>query len=428
MSDPLVMPADEGAEMAVVGSAMAAGGRVLEDARLTPEDFYRPAHADLWRLMLDMARRGEPIDQTSVHSRQVKEYPNHSGWLLELVTNYRFAVPNVGYHARVVREAAVRRRLIGACTRIIQDCHGPAGLDEVVDAARSGVEAAVSRVSTGGLPSFAERVADVMETLEAKDSERLFPTGWHDLDSMLSGGLRPGHLCVIGARPAVGKSVSATVAAASLADAKARVLFSSMEMSAAELTQRVMANTATVDLGRIIRRDVTEQDWAGFERQMYRFNRWDLVIDDAGHQTLASLRSRAREMQRAGGIDVVIVDYLQLMAGGRSETRQQAISALARGLKLLARDFDVPVVAVAQVGRKAEERLEGVPVMADLRESGDIENSADEVILLHRNEVQNPGVITFRVEKNRHGRTGSVELAWAPRLARIASMGRGAVA
>ncbi len=239
---------------------------------------------------------------------------------------------------------------------------------------------------------------------------------------MLAGGLRPGHLLIVGARPAVGKSVVASVIAHAVARRGVGTLFCSLEMSRDEVTDRVAADIASVDVGRLTRRELRPEDWERLKTAQASASGWPLKVVDRADQTVSGVRARARDVsRRKGGLGLVVVDYLQLMKPSDSKApRQEQVASISRGLKLLAKEMQVPVVALAQVNRGPMNRTDKRPAMSDLRESGSIEADADEIVLLHRDDKESPGEIEFIVEKNRHGRTGTVALAWAPHFSRVA--------
>jgi replicative DNA helicase len=332
------------------------------------------------------------------------------------------------YHARTVTRLARVRRTAAAVNRALQ-LLATTDLDDVDDtleAIRGDLDRAVSEGKTASdLVAWVEAVTAAGDTWESPP-DRTLPTGLTDLDDMLAGGLRPGHLCVIGARPAVGKSLAASVIAANLAARGVGTLVVSLEMTAAEFVDRIVAHRADVVLDRLTRHALDDLDWQRVARLTAASSAWPLWIDDRAGLNLRQIRTRARDVtRRQGGLGVVIVDYLQLVVPADARVpRQEQVAAVSRGLKQLAREFAVPVVALAQVNRSPAARTDKRPAMSDLRESGAIEADADEIVLLHRDDDETPGEITFIVEKNRHGKTGPVQLAFAPHRARIANLSR----
>ncbi|GAB6901970.1 replicative DNA helicase [Kineosporia succinea] len=418
------------AERYVLGAILATSGRALfEIGQLAPADFFRPEHEQLFALMHGMHGRGDVVEVQAVAQRLVGS-PIRGIGLPQLVDMFSSCVTaaNASYYAQTVRQLGRLRRLQAASMRIAQmtgSCDISA-VDEVVEQARAEIDSAGDNSSTGEISSLGELLSTAMQRWQSPETG-ILPTGLLDFDDMLAGGLRPGHLLIVGARPAVGKSVVASVIAHAVARRGVGTLFCSLEMSRDEVTDRVAADIASVDVGRLTRRELRPEDWERLKTAQASASGWPLKVVDRADQTVSGVRARARDVsRRKGGLGLVVVDYLQLMKPSDSKApRQEQVASISRGLKLLAKEMQVPVVALAQVNRGPMNRTDKRPAMSDLRESGSIEADADEIVLLHRDDKESPGEIEFIVEKNRHGRTGTVALAWAPHFSRVASMARG---
>jgi replicative DNA helicase len=290
------------------------------------------------------------------------------------------------------------------------------------------------------------RVADTMKPLtellyaSMDRLERLFdrgetitgvPTGYVDLDERLYG-LQPSALVIVGARPAMGKTAFALgMAAHAAVEARVPTLVFSLEMSSDEITNRLLVSEAKVDASRMRNGRLTEPDWPKISQAVARLGEAPLFIDDNPNTTVMEIRAKARRLKaRQGGLGLIIVDYLQLMSGGTTaENRQLEVSAISRGLKILARELEVPVVALSQLSRQLESRADKRPVLADLRESGSLEQDADVVLFLYRDEMYNPdsadrGSAEVIVAKHRNGPTGKIQLAFLDHYTRFANMAR----
>jgi replicative DNA helicase len=419
-------------ERYVLGAVLLSAGRAFDLlGDITGTDFHRPQHEALWDLLSRMHTKREPVELKPVAQRAEDEkLPGiDAGFLFDIqsgCTTWR----NVEWYARKLRDLARLRRLQQAgleATHLASEAPLESA-DDAVEAIRAKVDAAASASPFGAAdadPSFGDLLLEAMERWESP-AEATLPTGLYDLDQKLNGGLRAGHLFIVGARPAVGKSVVASVIAHAAVRHGVGTLFASLEMSRDELMDRVCADAASVDLTRLTQRSLTEEDWRKVRKLLGEASDWPLTIDDRAHLNVTMIRAKARDVTRKPtGLGLVVVDYLQLVKPTTDKvSRQEQVASVSRNLKLLARELGVPVVALAQVNRGPEGRADRRPSMSDLRESGAIEADADEIILLHRDDKESPGEIEFIIEKNRHGRTGTVAMAWAPHYSRVASMAR----
>lgn len=412
------MIADPVAEQRVIGSVILSGGRVLDGLKLTEEDFSDPNHARLWKAVSVYRQAGKPLnlDLFGAYLRQ------HGAMELmpalgECVSGV--VVPQEAPHFADVLKDATRRRNLSAAAAALQQLATTAGdfTEEELYAQASAQFDRFVRTEevSGGLVRLADTVSYGLDQRWGKPDTNFLPTAWRELNERLNGGLRPGHLVIVGARPSVGKSFVGVGMARHAASRGETVLFHSLEMSAEELTDRVIAPLAPVTLSTLAAGGVSaeELDKLGDTIVAKDVLSWPLFIDDRSSLTLAGISGRARDLKRKGQLSLIVVDYLQLITpADRKASREQQVASFSRGLKLLAKELDVPVVALAQVNRgSGDER----PRMSHLRESGAIEADADEILLLHVSDEEDMyGQLEIIVEKNRHGSKGSLRLAFLP--------------
>jgi replicative DNA helicase len=431
-------PQDIAAEQSVLGGMMLskdAIADVVESVRAA--DFYRPAHEIVFDAITDLYGRGEPADAVTVADELTKlgQLSRIGGpaYLHELLSSVPTAA-NAGYYARIVRERAVLRKLVEAGTRIVQLGYAPEGgdVEELVNAAQAEVYAVTERrVSEDYLP-LSEVIEGTIDEIEASghrgDGLIGIPTGFVDLDQ-LTNGLHPGQMVVIAARPAVGKStVGLDIArSAAIRNDMTAVIFS-LEMSRNEITMRLLSAEARIPLQNMRKGTMRDEDWTRLARTMGEVNEKPLFIDDSPNMSLMEIRAKCRRLKQRHDLKLVIVDYLQLMTSGkRVESRQQEVSEFSRALKLLAKEIEVPVIAISQLNRGPEQRTDKKPQMSDLRESGSIEQDADMVILLHREDMyekESPraGEADFIVAKHRNGPTDTITVAFQGHYSRFVDM------
>ena len=417
MTDPV---RDHGAERYVLGSMMTSS-RVLDDIVdvVTAADFDDPRHELIFSTILAAHAQNAPRDPVAILDRLGSD-ARRVGGAPYLNECYQAPVTaaNGDYFARIVADKAVLRRLQHAADRIRVMTEADGDLDEIVAAARAEVDAAANR-RTGDLVMLADSIWETISGLE-EGTAKPTPTPWPDLDHLI-GGLRPGALYVVGARPGRGKSVIGAMLALDTARRGKVAAVSSLEMSRAELNLRWIAQAGRVPMDRLMRPDdLTKDDYAAMGDVAQALSRLPIAVDDRPAQTLWSVRHHARSASRRGELGVIVVDYLQLMLPPRTSRaqRHEQVAEMSRGLKILAKEMRVPVVALSQLNRKSEERDGKRPSMADLRESGAVEQDADVIMLLHRDEEQAPDVLEVDVPKNRHGRTGVLSLLWQGRFSR----------
>ena len=432
-------PHDLAAEQCVLGGMLMskdAISDVLEVIR--PADHYRPAHQLVHEVILDLYSRGEPADAVTVANELTKrgEIARVGGapYLHTLMACVPTAA-NAGYYARIVRERAILRRLVEVGTRIVQlGYSGDGDADEIVDRAEAEVYGVTDRRVSEDYRSLSEIMPGALNEIEAIGSRGGMltgvPTGFADLDA-LTNGLHPGQMVVIAARPALGKSTLALdlARAASVKAGLTSVIFS-LEMSRNEITMRLLSAEARVPLHSMRTGQMGEEDWARLARRMSEVVDAPMFIDDSPNMSMMEIRAKCRRLKQRHDLRLVIIDYLQLMSSPkRVENRQQEVSDMSRSLKLLAKELDVPVVAVAQLNRGPEQRTDKRPLLADLRESGSIEQDSDVVILLHREDAyerESPraGEADFIVAKHRNGPTATVTVAFQGHYSRFVDMAR----
>lgn len=423
MTDEL--PHDLRAEQAAVGAAIQSTAALTDvTAIVPPGGWYRHAHETIVDAATAVAERGQ-VDPTLVaaelDSRGQLKRVGGAPYLFALTSTATLGI-NAGYYAEIVAAKARLRTVIETGQRLVQ--MGMAGQDdpdEALDRARAELDVAVDGGHTPDelWEGLLDRVVDSYD----QDYDPGLPTPWPDVDDLI-GGLAPGCVTVIGARPGVGKSVLAGNIAAHTAASGIRTLLHSLEMPREEVVHRLIAAEATVDYAALRNHRLDAYDWPNVSKAQRAMRDMPLTIDDRGTIGIPAIRARARDLARAD-LGLIVIDYLQLVSGPDPRApREQQVAAVSRSLKLLARDLAVPVVALSQVNRAQASRAQAKPRLEDLRESGAIENDADAVLLLHIDPVR-PGELQVEVAKNRHGATGHVALQWSPRFARARSLATG---
>lgn len=435
--DDRIPPNDLAAEQCVLGSMLISPNAISDVIEmLHGRDFYRPAHQTVYERIFDMYGRGDPADAITVKDELLKRGElgrvGDAPYLHTLVASVPTAA-NAGYYAKIVREKARLRRLIEAGTQIValgQDTNDD-DADHATGLAQKLLDEAGLTTSSSSAKSVAELITPYMELLESGGDQRGVTTGWVDVDRVLKR-LRPGQLITVGARPGMGKSVV-------LADLAYHVgiklglpvYVNTLEMSEKEFMDRLVAYDAKVNLTRLIEPELlTDDDWSRLSGSLSRMAAADtLIVDDDPHVGVMRIRETLREMRRSGQpAALVCIDYLQLMEmAGKSENRQLEVSAISRSLKLLAKEFDVPIVIGSQLNRNVEQRADKRPNASDLRESGSVEQDSDVVILLYREDHYDPespraGEVDFIIDKHRSGPRGTVTLAFQGHYSRIVDM------
>ena len=432
-----VPPHNVEAEESVLGSMLLSKDAIAEVLELLREDdFYRPAHRTVFRSVLELYGHGDAVDAVTVQEelRRNGALADIGGapFLHTLVASVPTAA-NAGYYARIVKEAGVLRRLIDVGTQIVQlGFETPQDTERAVDIA----ESLVYQVAQGRVTEDYHSLRDVLTgTLEA--IERLHedhreitgvPTGFPDLDRLTSG-LQPANLVIVAARPAVGKStLGLDVARHAAVKAGVPTVVFSLEMSKTELVQRLMCAECTVDMQRLRTGRMEESDWTRLTRSLGKLADAPLFIDDSPGTTMMEIRAKCRRLKQRHGLGLVVVDYLQLMQPSkRFENRQQEVSEISRSLKLLAKELEVPVIAISQLSRQTEARSDRRPMLSDLRESGALEQDSDVVLFIYRDELYDPesprkGEADLILAKHRNGPTDTVTVTFQGQYSRFAPM------
>ena len=422
------MPSSLEAERAVLGGLMLDPGRLDEVAEvLQPDAFYREAHKQLFQLMLDMGGRGEPTEMVAVVERVMAQGAAEVMGGLPYISALPDNVPsteNLLYYAGVVQDRAVRRRLLEACQKVAGRVYaGEDELAELLDGAEGQVLAVtregVKQKDWEGTEAIGKAlIDDLIARQNAPRDAAGIPTGYRGLDRLLNG-LRKQQLVVLAARPRMGKSALAMNICLNLAQQGHRVGFLSLEMSKAQLMTRLYAGLGFVNLGHLLNGTLTRPEWSSLLQAQVVANELPIHIDDAPGLTLREVRTRALRLKRDyPDLALLVVDYLGIMSAANSRmTAEQAVAENAQGLKNLAKELDLPVLVLAQLNRSCEQRPDKRPMLSDLRSSGAVEQAADVVIFIYRDQVYSaatsePTVGEVIVAKQREGREGTVKLLW----------------
>jgi replicative DNA helicase len=441
-----VPPHDLDAERAVIGAMLVSETAVAAVAeRLAAEDFYSEVHRIIYGAMMRLYSRGEPIDQLTLTNelRSVNEFERIGGrpYVFQIVESVPTAA-NAGRYADIVRGKALLRAIIDVGSRITEDAfREPEDVSEALDSAEQlvyGVSNRTLREHLAPVSELAPGALEMIQRLYEQEGEVTgVETGFEDLDRLTTG-FHKSDLIILAARPAMGKTaLSLNAIWHASGQRKMPVAIFSLEMSKEQLVQRLISQTTRIPAQALRSGNVKAEDWPKLVRGVAEVSRAPIWIDDTAGVTLMEIRAKVRrlasQLNVAGEmpLSLVVVDYLQLMVGqgNRAENRQQEIAEISRGLKVLARDLDVPVLAIAQLSRAVEARHDKRPLLSDLRDSGAIEQDADMVMFLYRDEYYNPesddkGIAEVIVGKHRNGPTGKVQLAWMEQYTKFASLAR----
>ncbi|MDY7100467.1 MAG: replicative DNA helicase [Actinomycetota bacterium] len=406
---------------------------------VTAANFYKPGHGHIFEAIASLHAAGEPADPVTVAEELSRagllESMGGPATLVRLARTSP-AASNAARYARIVEEHAILRRMISVANEVAELGYSqPEDVIKAVDEAEAKIYEVAQHRAAGTLApvrDLLEQSLDRLEQLyERGEAITGTPSGFADLDELLSG-LQPNALVVIGARPAMGKTAfSLNMAAHAAMRADRPALVFNLEMSQLELTQRLLSAEARVDATRLRTGKLHEADWTKISHAVGRLAEAPIWIDDNPNVSVMEIRSKARKLKsQIGDLGVVIVDYIQLMTGrAGAESRQVEVSEISRGLKILAREIETPVVALAQLNRSLEQRADKRPMLSDLRESGSLEQDADVVLFLYRDDVYNPdspdqGMAEVIVAKHRSGPTGIVRLAFLGHNSRFDNMAR----
>lgn len=424
------MPHSQEAEQAVIGSMIMDREAILAAAEtITGEDFYQRQYGVVFEAMVELFNQNEPVDLVTLQNRlRAKEVPEEIS-SMEFVRDILEHLPtsaNIKYYANIVAEKSTLRKLIRVNDEISSLCYGGVeSLEEVLEQTEKKVFDLVQRRNAGEFVPIRQVVLNAIQKIETasrtKGNVTGIATGFKDLDYQTSG-FQPSDLILIAARPSMGKTAFVLNIAQYMAFRHdVTVAIFSLEMSKEQLVNRLLSMESGVDAQKLRNGNLTDNDWERLVEGAEGVARSNLIIDDTPGITLAELRSKCRKYKLEHGLGIVMIDYLQLMTGGgrSSDSRQQEISDISRGLKSLARELNVPVVALSQLSRAVEQRPDHRPILSDLRDSGAIEQDADMVMFLYRDNYYNKdsemkNLAEVIVAKQRNGPIGTINLLWMP--------------
>ncbi len=435
-----VPPHDLAAEASLLGAMLLSPNAIgaAAEVKLTAADFYKPAHGHIYEAIEALYHRGEPADPVTVadelHRDGLLEAIGGAPALISLQSGTP-AISNASRYARIVEEFALLRRLIGVAGEIADLGYSlPDDVSVVIDRAETLVFEVNQRRLTDDVMPVKDLLAEALDKLEALyergEAVTGVPTGFTDLDERLAG-LQPNNLIVVGARPAMGKTAFAlNILAHAAMEAQVPTLLFSLEMGRDEITQRLLCSEARVDAQKLKTGNFDDKDWQKVTNAVGRLAEAPIFIDDNANVTVMDIRAKARRLKAREGLGLIIIDYMQLMSGRvRAESRQVEVAEMSRSLKILARELQIPVMALSQLSRGLESRQDKRPLLSDLRESGSLEQDADVVMFLYRDEMYNPdspdkGAAEVIVAKHRNGPTGITNLAFLSHYTRFANMAR----
>jgi replicative DNA helicase len=441
-SDGRVPPQNLEAEESVLGAMMLSSEAIADVVELLqPEDFYRGSNGRIYEALRGIYAKGEPVDLiTAVETMKRQGSLEEVGgplYLRDLVEEVPTPA-SAGHYAKIVAQTALLRRLISASADIMEMAYAaPEDPENVADQAEQRIYDVARREDRDEVAILRDLVDQAMldlESIQNRDSAYTgLPTGFRDLDDLTSG-LQPGNLIVVAARPGVGKSSLAMNMATNVSVTGRSVAVFSLEMSRFEIGMRVLCAEARVPWDRIRNKRVGPQDWQNVVHAAERLHAAPLNIVDSGNVNIVDIRAKARRMRTSrSGLDLIIVDYLQLMTSPnqrRPDNRQQEVAEISRSLKLLAKELGIPVVALSQLNRNPESRADKRPQLSDLRESGAIEQDSDLVMFIHRddNDPEHKRESELIIAKHRNGPTGSIKLHFEPSLTQFRNAARDTVA
>ena len=432
-----VLPHSIEAEQSVIGSMILDREAITIASELIfPEDFYNKQYGVLFESMVELNDEGKPVDLVTLQNKlKEKDVPPEVS-SLEFIRDIITAVPtsaNVRYYARIVAEKSTLRKLIRTIGEIENECYaGKESLEVILEDTEKKVFDLVQRRNTGDHVPIRKVVMNALQRIEAASkstgSVTGVATGFFDLDVMTSG-MQPADLVLIAARPSMGKTAFVlNIAQHAAFKLNKSVAIFSLEMSKEQLVNRMFSLESSVDAQHLRNGKLDETEWEKLIESAGVIGNSKLIIDDTPGISIQEMRSKCRKYKLEQGLDMIIIDYLQLMSGGgKSESRQQEISEISRSLKALAREMNVPVLSLSQLSRAVEQRPDKRPMMSDLRESGAIEQDADVIMFIYRDDYYNkdtekPGVAEIIIGKQRNGPVGTVELAWMAKYTRFANL------
>jgi replicative DNA helicase len=426
------------AEQAVLGAIFLEQEALITSSEiLTAEDFYRPSHQRIYQVMLTLGERGEPVDLVTVtaeleNKKQLEEVGGVS-YLTDLANSVPTAA-NAEYYCRIIEQKSILRTLIRTATKIVTDGYNQSEeLGHMLSDAERNIMQISQKRSKGGFQHIKDVLMTAYERIESLSTSKGevtgIPTGYPDLDKMTSG-LQRSDLIILAARPAVGKTAFALNVAQNIAvRVGLNVAIFSLEMGAAQLVMRMICAEGNIDAGKMRSGYLDDDDWRKLTMSIGTLSKAPVFIDDTPGVTITDIRSKCRRLKtELGDVGLVLIDYLQLISGkGGGDNRQQEISEISRSLKLLARELQCPVIALSQLSRAVESRQDKRPMLSDIRESGSIEQDADIVAFLYREdyydkETEEKNVIEVIIGKQRSGPTGTVKLAFLKEYNKFVSL------
>ena len=433
-----VPPQSIDAEMSVLGAMLIKKEAITQAQELLKaDDFYREAHRLVYDAMLELAGNGEPVDLVTLtealRKKEILEKVGGISFLTQLA-NYTPTAANIVYHAKIVKEKSELRHLIDAATEIASAAYEATDeVTDIMDDAEKKILAIAGSQSTGGFEPIKDIVINAIDHVESiyesKGGLTGIGTGFADLDAMTSG-LQKSDLILVAARPSMGKTAFTLNIATHAAMNGSTVAFFSLEMSKEQLVQRMLCSEGAIDSQRLRTGKLDDKEWQELIKTADKVSKAKLFIDDTAGISVMELRSKARRLKAEHGLDLIVIDYLQLMQGrskGGDNSRQQEISEISRSLKALARELDVPVVALSQLSRSVESRTVKKPMLSDLRESGSLEQDADIVMFLYREdyydqETEKKNITEVMISKHRNGPIGSIELFFQKEFTKFRSL------
>lgn len=433
-----IPPHDVEAEQAVLGSMLTDQDAAIDAIEvLKPEDFYRDDNKYIYEAILNLYNRGEPIDIITVKSEltAIQKFEAIGG--IEYLATLPDKVPlvaNSGKYIRIVEEKALLRKLIKASDEIqTLGYEQSEEVDDIIESAEKKIFDIMQGKSQKGYSTLkevlVESFAEIEKLYNQKDPITGIPTGFTDLDSRTAG-LHNSDLILVAARPAMGKSAFAlNIAINAAINANVPVAIFNLEMSKSQLVNRMICSEAMVDSNKVRTGKMDEEDWVKLATALGPLSEAPVYIDDTPGISIAEIRAKCRKLKLEKNIGLIVIDYLQLIQGSgkRNASREQEISEISRSLKILAKELDVPVIALSQLSRAAEQRQDHRPMLSDLRESGAIEQDADIVMFLYRDDYYNPdsekkNIAEVILAKHRAGSTGTVDLLWMGNYTKFANL------
>lgn len=429
-----VPPHSDDAERSLLGAMMLEREAVMMAVEmLSPDDFYSAVHKALFEAMCALYAGGRPVDLVTMteelNRRGMMEGIGGLPYLASLSRSMPSAA-NAQAYARIVEEKSILRRMIRACTGITSDCYAEEKtVPDILDSAEKQIyNISMKRASESLVhikPTLMTTYANIEETYINKGRIQGVPSGFVELDRLTTG-FHGGEFILVGARPSMGKTAfMLNIAQHAAMVARKTVAFFSLEMPREQLANRMLCAEAHVDMQSVRQGSLSDDDWTRLAEAMGPLAQSPIYFDDTSSITIPEMRSRCRRMQMEHGLDLILVDYLQLMTGsGRSDSRQNEVSELSRQLKLMALELKIPIIVGSQLSRGAAQRQDHRPMLSDLRDSGAIEQDADTVMFLHREDYYNPetedkNIAEVIVQKQRNGPLGTIRLGWEARFTRF---------